>query len=163
MVDNIQPVPVRHGNYLPLISHASVVQSSHSATGDSGVVRAFPRQQPNGIRETIAGIGPTAEELVCVALHATDFLADLTGDPLDLAANVTKCIAAAAELWTDTHHGERVPAATLAAARAALTAEAHAILAARAQAAEAALWDAHEAGDLAHDGSAISYPKSRSI
>src|SRR5215469_16510874 len=163
MVNGIDGTVRHSGENLPAKSVVSVARWSHSATGDSGVVRAFPRQQPNGIRETIAGIGPTAEELVCVALHATDFLADLTGDPLDLAANVTKCIAAAAELWTDTHHGERVPAATLAAARAALTAEAHAILAARAQAAEAALWDAHEAGDLAHDGSAISYPKSRSI
>ena len=163
MVNGIDGTVRHSGENLPAKNIVSVARWSHSATADSCVVREFPRQQPNAFRETIAGKQPTAEELVSVALHATDFLADLTGDPHDLAGNVTDCIAAAAELWTDTHDDVRAPAATLAAARAALTAEAHAILAARAQAAEAALWDAHEAGDLAHDGSAISYPKSRSI
>jgi hypothetical protein len=102
---------------------------------------------------------PNVSELVHAAIHDTDFLGDLTDDQHLLCAAVENALDMAADAWSDAHDGEPVPLDTIILARAALLAEAQDMLVDRAEAAADALYDAQMAGDLDHDGSAISYPR----
>jgi uncharacterized protein (DUF4213/DUF364 family) len=96
---------------------------------------------------------------VHAAIHDTDFVHDLTDDQHLLCAAVENAVDMAADAWSDAHEYEPVPLDTIILARAALLAEAQDMLADRAEAAADALYDAMQAGDLDHEGSAISYPR----
>jgi hypothetical protein len=106
---------------------------------------------------------PGVSELVHAAIHGTDLIHDLTDDQHLLCAAVENAVDMAADAWSDAHGFEPVPLDTIIAARAALLAEANDMLVDRAEAAADALLDAMEAGDLDHDGAAISYPRYRSV
>jgi hypothetical protein len=98
-------------------------------------------------------------ELVHSAIHDTDLIHDLTDDQHLLQAAVENAVDMAADAWSDAHGFEPVPLDTIILARAALLAEANDMLVDRAEAEADALYDAQMAGDLDHDGSAISYPR----
>jgi hypothetical protein len=106
---------------------------------------------------------PTVEQLVYLAIHETDFLGDLCDDLSLLETNVANSVDVAADLHSDRNGYVTVPLSLIVAAREALLVEAQDMLTDRAQAAADALYDAHQAGDLDHDGSAISYPRYRSV
>jgi hypothetical protein len=106
---------------------------------------------------------PGVSELVHAAIHDTDLIHDLTDDQHLLLSACENAVDMAADAWSDAHDGEPVPLDTIIAARAALLAEANDMLVDRAEAAADALLDAQQAGDLDHDGSAISYPRYRSV
>jgi hypothetical protein len=67
------------------------------------------------------------------------------------------------EIHEELHPDVTMPLEVIVAARTELTQQAHDILADQARLEEDALLDAMEAGDLDHDGSAISYPRYRSV
>jgi hypothetical protein len=105
------------------------------------------------------GARPGVSELVHAAIHDTDLIHDLTDDQHLLCAACENAIDMAADMWSDAHDGEPVPLNTIILARTALLVEAQDMLVDRAEAAADALLDAMEAGDLDHDGAAISYPR----
>jgi hypothetical protein len=101
--------------------------------------------------------------LVHAAIVGTDFVHDLTDDQHLLLSACENAVDMAADMWSDAHGFEPVPLGLIIAARTALLAEANDMLVDRAEAAADALYDAQMAGDLDHDGSAISYPRYRSV
>jgi hypothetical protein len=103
---------------------------------------------------------PDADELCRIALRDTDFLGDLTpGDAVRIWDHACNAIDWAAEIWSENHDDVTVPLEVVEAARKDLTQQARDILADQARLEDDALLDAMEAGDLDHDGSAISYPR----
>jgi hypothetical protein len=103
---------------------------------------------------------PDADELCRIALSQTDFLGDLVpGDAVRIFDHAANAINWAAEIWSENHDDVTVPLEVVEAARKDLTQQAHDILADLATLEEDALFDAMEAGDLDHDGAAISYPR----
>jgi hypothetical protein len=131
----------QHAHFMGLCSHC----------GGTGKVAPPPAPKPG------------VSELVHAAIHDTDFLGDLTDDQHLLCAAVENAVDMAADAWSDAHDGEPVPLDTIILARAALLAEAQDMLVDRAEAAADALLDAMEAGDLDHDGAAISYPRYHGV
>jgi hypothetical protein len=172
---------VRHGDHLPCVTDGSVgsrlppepaivavpCRLSSDLTlqyhGDSAAsLTARDSQQvaasaSHNIRTNGARLG--VSELVHSAIVDTDFVHDLSDDQHLLCAAVENAVDMAADMWSDAHGFEPVPLDLIIAARAALLAEANDMLVDRAEAAADALLDAMEAGDLDHDGAAISYPR----
>jgi hypothetical protein len=143
---------------LPLSSDLTLQYHGDSAAPltarDSQQVAASSadNNRTNGVRIGVS-------ELVHSAIVNTDFVHDLTDDQHLLLSCVENAIDMAADMWSDAHGFEPVPLDTIILARAALLAEAQDMLVDRAEAAADALLDAMEAGDLDHDGAAISYPR----
>jgi hypothetical protein len=176
---------VRHGDHLPCVTDGSVgsrlppepaivavpCRLSSDLTlqyhGDSAAAliphdsqQVAPSSGDN-IRTNGARL---ADELCRIALRDTDFLGDLTpGDAVRIWDHACNAIDWAAEIWSENHDDATVPLEVVEAARKELTQQAHDILADLATLEEDALFDAMEAGDLDHDGSAISYPRYRSV
>jgi hypothetical protein len=101
-----------------------------------------------------------ADELCHIALTQTDFLGDLLpGDPVRIWDHAANAIDWAVEIHEELHPGVTVPLEVIVAARTELTQQAHDVLADQARLEDDALYDAQQAGDLDHDGSAISYPR----
>jgi hypothetical protein len=149
--DRIVAVPLR------LSSDSSLHNQTDSAAAltprDSQQVAPSPSHNigTNGAR--------LADELCHIALTQTDFLGDLLpGDPVRIFDHAANAIDWAVEIHEELHPGVTVPLEVVEAARKDLTQQAHDILADQARLEDDALLDAMEAGDLDHDGSAISYP-----
>jgi hypothetical protein len=105
------------------------------------------------------GVRLGVSELVHSAIVDTDFVHDLSDDQHLLQAAVENAVDMAADAWSDAHGFEPVPLDLIILARTALLAEANDMLVDRAEAASDARYDAMQAGDLDHDGAAISYPR----
>jgi hypothetical protein len=172
---------VRHGDHLPCVTDGSVgsrlppepaivavpCRLSSDLTlqyhGDSAAALiARDSQQVGASSADNNGTNGArlADELCHIALTQTDFLGDLVpGDPVRIWDHAANAIDWAVEIHEELHPGVTVPLEVVEAARKDLTQQAHDILADQAQLEDDALLDAQQAGDLDHDGSAISYPR----
>jgi hypothetical protein len=148
----IVAVPCRLSSDLTL--HNQIDSAASLPARDSQQVAApsVDNNRTNGAR--------LADELCHIALTQTDFLGDLLpGDAVRIWDHAANAIDWAVEIHEELHPGVTVPLEVVEAARKDLTQQAHDILADLATLEEDALFDAMEAGDLDHDGAAISYPR----
>jgi hypothetical protein len=174
---------VRHGDHLPCVTDSdgsvdsrlppeprivalSCQESSDLSLQHHGVSAASltPRDSQQVAASSVDNIGTNGarlvDELCHIALTQTDFLGDLLpGDPVRIWDHAANAIDWAVEIHEELHPGVTVPLEVVEAARTELTQQAHDILADQARLEEDALYDAQQAGDLDHDGSAISYPR----